>query len=136
MGGRIGCHVAAEHARELASGSDASPPPRSTTPVKALICFGFPLVSPGKQKKRRDAVLLALQTPVLFVQGDRDRLCPVEELGEVRSRMRAPSELHVVEGGDHSLAIGVRRARQLGLTQDDVDDAIEGAIARFLATYG
>jgi predicted alpha/beta-hydrolase family hydrolase len=117
MGGRIGCHVAVELASKPA----------------ALVCLGYPLV--GQRGDVRDAVLLALETPVLFVQGSRDPLCPLERLEPVRARMRAPSSLHVVEGGDHSLAVRKRDLAARGLTEESVDAAITQAIADFLAEH-
>ncbi|HEY3500106.1 MAG TPA: alpha/beta fold hydrolase [Polyangiaceae bacterium] len=114
MGGRIGCHVAVE----------SEPKPN------ALVCLGYPLV--GQNGSVRDEVLLALRTPVLFVQGTRDALCPLERLEAVRSRMRAPNRLHVVEGGDHSLLVQRRALSAMGKTQADVDRAIDAAIGAFL----
>ena len=71
----------------------------------------------GRRGQLRDEVLVALRTPVLFVQGSRDALCPLAELEAVRARMSARTALHVVEGGNHSLEVGVRalaaRARAL-----------------------
>lgn len=119
MGGRIGCHVAVEQ-------PDA---------VRALICFGYPLVGSGKLKKRRDQVLRALNMPILFVQGDRDTMCPLDELASVRREMDAPSDLYVVVGGNHSLEVGKRQLKTLGETQADVDDRIEAAVAQFLSRY-
>ena len=52
---------------------------------------------------------------------------------KVRARMTAPSELHVVEGGNHSLEVGVRDLRAAGQTQDDVNAAVLAAVTRFLA---
>lgn len=118
MGSRVGCHVAA-------SGDVA---------VSALVCFGYPLV--GQNGKIRDEVLLALRTPVLFVQGTRDKLCPLERLEETRAKMTARSELHVVEGGDHSLLVTKTLLRQQGRTQADEDAAILQAIERFLSRAG
>jgi len=112
MGGRVGCHVALEE-RTL-----------------ALVCLGYPLR--GVTGKRRDQVLLALRTPVLFVQGTRDALCPLAELEEVRARMTAPSALHVVEGGDHSLRVTATELRRRGETQDAVDTRAAEAIADFV----
>ena len=112
MGSRIGCHLAVEA------------PER----VERLVCLGYPLV--GASGKVRDEVLLALRTPILFVQGTRDRLCPLDRLAEVRDRMTAPSELHVVEGGDHSLEL--RKGDLAGRSRDAVDRDTLGAIARFL----
>ena len=47
----------------------------------------------------------------------------------VSPRRQAPSWLHVVEGGDHSLEVGARALRGRGESQDDVD-------ARALAATG
>ena len=115
MGGRIGCHLALEE------------------PVAGLVCLGYPLKS-GATGALRDQVLLALETPLLFVQGTRDPLCPLDLLAEVRPRMKAPSTLLVLEGGDHSLAISatVRRAR--GETQADSDARVLEAIRGFCVT--
>jgi predicted alpha/beta-hydrolase family hydrolase len=119
MGSRVGCHVAnAQH--------------EAGTPVAAVVCFGYPLASMGNRDKLRDEVLLALRTPVLFVQGTRDRLCPLDLLAEVRARMTAPSVLHVVEAGDHSLRITKTRMKTEGITPDDVDDGILAAVRTFL----
>ena len=81
MGGRVGCHLALEES------------------VAGLVCLGYPLRA-GATGALRDEVLVALKTRVLFVQGTRDPLCPLEVLAEVRARMTAPSTLVVVEGGE------------------------------------
>lgn len=117
MGGRIGCHLAVKLEQKPA----------------ALICLGYPLV--GQRGDLRDAVLLELTTPVLFVQGTRDKLCPLERLEAVRPRLRAPNELYVVEGGDHSLVVGKRELAARGGSQAAEDDAVTRAIAAFLAKY-
>src|SRR5271166_6783239 len=114
MGGRIGCHVAI------------------TEPVAAVVCLGYPLCAAGDQTKLRDQVLLELRTPAMFVQGTRDPLCPLELLEGVRKRMRAPSTLHVVDGADHSLLVAKTTLKALGSTQEEADDQILAAIARFL----
>lgn len=113
MGGRVGCHLALEQ------------------PVAGLICLGYPLRS-GATGALRDEVLVALRTPVLFVQGTRDPLCPLETLAEVRARMTAPSTLEVVEGGDHSLAVSAAVRRATGTTQTDADARVVTAIRRFV----
>src|SRR5580765_1115680 len=69
MGGRIGCHVSLEEK------------------VAGVICLGYPLCGGGDRAKLRDKVLLALQTPILFVQGTRDSLCPLDLLESVRADM-------------------------------------------------
>jgi predicted alpha/beta-hydrolase family hydrolase len=116
MGSRIGCHVA------------------SVEPVQALVCLGYPLKGAGANGKIRDQVLLALKTPILFVQGTRDPLCPLELLESVRQRMSAPNELYVVEGGDHSLEIsrGKRgREERLEHVEAPIVEVIRGFVDRF-----
>jgi hypothetical protein len=117
MGGRIGCHVALED------------------PVDALVCLGYPLKGMGRAGKLRDAVLTQLATPVLFVQGTRDRLCPIELLMDVRDRMTAPNELFLVEGGNHSLEVTKSALGATGETQDEVNDRILNAIAAFVGVH-
>jgi predicted alpha/beta-hydrolase family hydrolase len=113
MGSRVGCHLS------LALGGDR--------PVDGLVCFGYPLV--GTNGARREEVLVALRTPVLFLQGTRDELCPLELLAEVRTRMTAPSTLHVVEDGDHDLAA---RKKVTGRTQAEVDAGVLAAVTAFV----
>ena len=103
-------------------------------PPLALVCFGYPLQSGGKSRALRDEVLLALRTPILFIQGTRDALCPLELLDEVRKKMTAPSTLHVVDGGDHSLAVTATALKKAGQTQADVDALILNAVRAFLTS--
>lgn len=114
MGGRVGCHLALE--------------PVKPAPL-ALVCLGYPLVA---GKRMRDEVLLALETPVLFVQGTRDPMCPIEQLERVRQRMKARNHLHLVEGGDHSLRVTAAQMRRSGCDQGFVFDRVVDAIGAFL----
>src|SRR5260370_22188125 len=112
MGGRIGCHVSLEEK------------------VSGLICLGYPLCAMGDRTKLRDQVLRDLRTPILFVQGTRDSLCPLDLLEKTRAEMTALNFLHLVEGGDHSLLV---RKKDLGSeTQDDVDERIAKAVSDFV----
>ena len=114
MGGRIGCHVSLEEK------------------VNGLVCLGYPLCGGGDPSKLRDQVLLDLTTPVLFVQGTRDALCPLELLHTVRQKMTAPHELEIVQGGDHSLTVGKRELKSRGQTQEDIDSRVVEAIRGFV----
>ena len=80
----------------------------------------------------RDEILRALSTPILFVQGTRDSLCPLDLLEKVRAEMKAPNFLHVVEGGDHSLRVPKRQLQASGETQEHVDRGILKAITGFV----
>lgn len=114
MGGRIGCHVSLEEK------------------VAGLVCLGYPLCAMGDRTKLRDEVLRALTTPILFVQGTRDALCPLDLLESVRTGMKARNLLHVVEGGDHSLRVPKRQLQAAGEAQEDVDQRAFKAVAAFV----
>ena len=116
MGGRIGCHVA------------------TSEPVSAIVCLGYPLRGAGKNGKLRDQVLLELKTPILFVQGTRDALCPLDLLEDVRTKMHAPNELYVVQGGDHSLEVSrgkTDREHRLERTEQPAFEAIRDFAKRY-----
>ncbi len=114
MGGRVGCHVPLEEN------------------VDGLVCLGYPLCAMGDRTKLRDEVLRVLSTPILFVQGTRDSLCPLGLLGRIRTEMKAPNLLHVVEGGDHSLRLTKRQLQGTNKAQEDIDHEILKAIAGFV----
>jgi len=114
MGGRIGCHVSLEEK------------------VDGLICLGYPLCAMGDRSKLRDEVLRALTIPILFVQGTRDSLCPLDLLERVRAEMKAPNFLHSVEGGDHSLRVPKSQLQGTSKTQQDINQQIFKAIGKFV----
>lgn len=115
MGGRIGCHVSLEEK------------------VDGVVCLGYPLCAMGDRTKLRDEVLRALTMPILFVQGMRDALCPLDLLERVRAGIKAPNFVHVVEGGDHSLRVPKRQLQAMGETQEDVNRNILKSIADFVS---
>ncbi|HEX7670353.1 MAG TPA: alpha/beta family hydrolase, partial [Polyangiaceae bacterium] len=84
----------------------------------------------------RDEVLIALRTPILFVTGTRDPLCPLDVLETVRAKMTARNTLFPVDGGDHSLEVRKTDLRGRGETQDNVNAGILTAIARFVERLG
>jgi hypothetical protein len=114
MGSRISCHLALEVEVEAV----------------AVVCLGYPLCNPTGVL--RDAVLRELGRPVLFIQGTRDRLCPLDELERVREQMRVPTALHVVESGDHSLLASRTWLKAEGLDQAAVDKRVLEAVRLFL----
>jgi len=88
MGGRIASHLAAQG-----------------VPCAGLALLGYPLHPAGRPQPLRTAhwpALGALRVPLLFVQGDRDRLCDLDVLERERRLLgEAPVRLHVLAGADH-----------------------------------
>jgi predicted alpha/beta-hydrolase family hydrolase len=87
---------------------------------KALVFLGYPLHSPGKKEQLRDAHLYRINIPMLFFAGTRDTLCDLELLKPVVSRLKAPADIEVVEGGDHSFVL----PKSLQISEEEVYDGI------------
>jgi len=96
MGGRM---------TSLASAEDGLPD------VRGLVFFGFPLHPPGAPGTGRAEHLERVGTPMLFLQGTRDKLADLGLLGPVIERLGSKATLHIVEGGDHSFAVPKRSGR-------------------------
>ena len=93
MGGRMGSHLAAEGET-----------------VAGLVFLGYPLVGVGKTEPRDTSHLQEVDAPMLFVQGTRDRLAPIELITDVATRL-PHATLHVVDDGDHSFRVPKRAGR-------------------------
>ena len=96
MGGRM---------TSLASAEDGLPD------VRGLVFFGFPLHPSGVPGTGRAEHLERVGTPMLFLQGTRDKLADLGLLGPVIERLGSRATLHIVEGGDHSFAVPKRSGR-------------------------
>lgn len=70
--------------------------------VRGLVFFGFPLHPAGRPSTERAEHLSAVDLPMLFLQGTRDSLAPLDLLRPICDQLGSRAKLHVVEGGDHS----------------------------------
>jgi len=85
----------------------------------AFVYFGYPLVPLGKTEPRDTSHLRRLAAPMLFVQGDRDRLAPMPAIREVIEGLPRASLL-AIPGADHQFHV----LKRTGTTDDDVLDRI------------
>ncbi|XP_027344076.1 KAT8 regulatory NSL complex subunit 3 [Abrus precatorius] len=116
MGSRVGCMVA--------SMEDIN--------VSAVVCLGYPLK--GINGAVRDETLLQLTVPTMFVQGSKDALCPLDKLQATRQKMKAPNELHVIDGGDHSFKIAKKHLQANNSTQHEAEDVAVRTIATYISS--
>jgi hypothetical protein len=96
-----------------------------------VVALGYPLCPRGGDPDpRRTAHWPTIGVPVLFVHGDRDRLCPVAALDAARHEHLSDTahSAHVVAGADHSFDVRVRDSR----TRADVDAEVVAVIDRWL----
>ncbi|MBW3602794.1 MAG: alpha/beta fold hydrolase [Actinobacteria bacterium] len=88
MGGRIASQLAARG-----------------EPCAGLALLSYPLHPARWPERLRTAHWPRIRVPVLFVQGDRDRLCPLPRLDEERRvHLAVPVEVDVLPGADHAYA--------------------------------
>jgi uncharacterized protein len=109
LGGRIASQIAAAGAN-----------------VEALIFLGYPLHPPGKADQLLVKHLPAIKVPMLFVQGSRDTFGTPDELWPIIKKLKAPTDLYIVESGDHSFKV----LKRPGITQED---AYKGVLDRIEA---
>ena len=84
--------------------------------LSGIVFFGFPLHPAGKPGVERSDHLGDVTVPMLFLQGTRDKLAPLDLLAPVCEGLGARSTLHVVEGADH----GFHVLKRSGRTEDEV----------------
>ena len=101
------------------------------TPVQGLVFLGFPLHPAKKPGIDRAEHLAKVDRPMLFVSGTRDDLADFALLSGVLARLGPRAELHVVEGGDHSLSV----RKSSGTTTDAVLDGAADAVVQFVQRH-
>jgi hypothetical protein len=90
------------------------------TPVRGLVCLGYPFHPPGKPEKTRIEHLRRLATPTLILQGTRDTLGAREEVSAYP--LEPALRVHWLEDGDH----GFKPRKKSGRTEaQNWNDAIE-----------
>ncbi|KAI4244970.1 MAG: hypothetical protein L6R42_010314 [Xanthoria sp. 1 TBL-2021] len=109
----------------------------ATEETKHLMLISYPLHT-GDQV--RDQILLDISpsVKVIFVSGDRDSMCDLTRLDEVRSKMKCQSWRIIVEGADHGMdmkpkkptqAVGIKTGEVVaGWIQANDDSRREGSI--------
>lgn len=88
MGGRAASMLAAD-------GFDAD----------GLLLLAYPLHPSGQPEKLRDAHLSRIAIPVLAFSGTRDTLCRRDLMERALTTVRAPWEMHWIDGADHSFHV-------------------------------
>lgn len=98
--------------------------------AEGLAFLAYPLHPPGREDQLRDAHLVRLDLPMLFVQGSRDAFAREELLHRVITRLGVRATLHQVEGADHSFAVRRRSGRTAAQVLDEVREALLGWLGR------
>ena len=93
--------------------------------VKGLIFIGFPLHEPGTPSDERAAHLSAVEIPMLFIQGTRDKLAEIDRIRAVAKHLARTADLLEIAEADHSFQVPKRSGR----TDDDaLTEAVDGSL--------
>ncbi len=95
-----------------------------------LLLFAYPLHPAGKPEKLRDAHLPKIAAPVLCFNGTRDALCDRALMEGALKNVRAPWDMHWLEGADHSFHV----LKSSGKTDAQVLAEVGEATKRWLQT--
>jgi predicted alpha/beta-hydrolase family hydrolase len=98
-----------------------------------LFLLGFPLHPQGKPDQCDAETLYRVTSPMLFVQGTRDRRCDGQALRSALRRIGAPIELHDIEDADASFHMPKKSGRSSEEMQAQVFAVVSNWIARKLA---
>ncbi len=116
LGGRVAANLATSQVR-----------------TDGLVFLGFPLHPPGRPAELRVDRLFRIVSPMLFVQGTRDRQCEIPVLRKTLLRIGAPTALHVVEEADQGFKVPRRTGRTDADVHREVFETLDAWIGRVLA---
>lgn len=97
--------------------------------VDGLFLLGFPLHPQDKPEKSDPDVLFRSTTPMLFVQGTRDRRCNGTALRQALRRVGAPVELYDVRDADSAFHV----PKKSGRTNEQVRAESVGVLSSWVA---
>ena len=83
----------------------------ATDKTRCLVLVSYPLHT---GKETRDQILLDLPSylKIIFVSGDRDSMCDLERLNQVRTSMKCKSWLITVKDADHGMTVKPKKATE------------------------
>lgn len=79
--------------------------------VDGVFFAGFPLHAQDKPEQLRAEQLYRITSPMLFMQGTRDRTCDLDALKRALGRVGAPTRLKIVEEADQNFRVLKKSAR-------------------------
>ncbi|XP_064097349.1 KAT8 regulatory NSL complex subunit 3-like isoform X3 [Macrobrachium nipponense] len=100
--------------------------------VTANICLGYPVTGASGKRGEADDPLLDCRTPTLFIIGEKASNVTIDDIEDIRHRLRAETGLVVVGGADSHLRLSVEKRHIEGVTQSMVDRCIVDEIGDFL----
>ena len=92
--------------------------------VRGLVFLGFPLHPAGRPADDRGSHLFEVRVPMLFLQGERDKLADQQLLGRLIERLGARATLRLFQDADHSFHVPARTGRKDAEVRSELVDAL------------
>ena len=100
--------------------------------ISANICLGYPITGFTGKRGEADDPLLECRTPTLYFIGERASNASIDDMEDLRHRMKVETGLVVVSGADSLLRLSWEKRYWESLTQSMVDRCIVDEIGDFL----
>ncbi len=115
LGARVAAEVAVERLR-----------------IQGLFFLAYPLHAIGKPETAQTENLYRIISPMLFLQGTRDRTCDLDTLRAALLRIGAPNNLHVVQEADNRFKVLKKSSRTADEVYDEVLQTLNAWIQKIL----
>lgn len=96
--------------------------------VDGLFLMAYPLHPQGKPEKMNPDQLFRIVSPVLFLQGSRDRSCELDLLRQTLTRVGAPTSLFVSQDADRHFKV----PKKIGRPADEVRTELAAALDEWI----
>ena len=106
-----------------------------TESVTGLVFLGFPYSGINGGRGDVDDQILEIKTPTMFVVGQHANTCCVDDVEDLREKMKADNSLIVVGGADDHLRVTKSKKKLEGITQNMVDRCIQVRIRLTIDIY-
>ena len=100
--------------------------------LAGLFFLGFPLHPQDRKEEVRAESLFRITSPMLFIQGTRDRRCDVDTLRETVRGVGASTQLHVIEEADQNFKVTKRSLRTEQDVRDETFDVLNSWLGRVI----
>src|SRR5262249_44117819 len=104
--------------------------------VRGLVFLGFPLHPAGRPSDERAEHLSAVEVPMLFLQGSRDKLADLGLLQRLVERLGERASLRLLPDADHSFRVPARARRNDADVKRDMMDALAAWILSVVSCRG
>src|SRR5215813_2788591 len=104
--------------------------------VCGLAFLGFPLHPAGQPSDARAEHLFAVEVPMLFLQGSRDKLADLGLLQPLMERLGERASLRLVPDADHSFRVPARAGRTDADVQREMLDTLAAWILSVISGHG